>query len=161
MRLFLSLSYKALLSGVWCGLLLVGCGLGPGAQDPIVPSLGHLEEQVFPSEEEPGRYRLEVSQGSLVDLEQRASRLPAGEVTFNVVNQVAGARSDVDGLDLANGAIALWLRGRGESRHWLPQFSVGPVNSGVQEDWSVLLPAGDYVLSVTLGGQSDAVVLVR
>jgi len=161
MRFLLVLRNKALLSGVCCGLLVSGCGMGTGAQDPIVSGLGNLEEQVFPSEEEPGRYRLEVSGGSLVGLEQRASRLPAGEVTFNVVNQVAGARSDIDGLDLANGAVALWLRGRGESRHWLPQFSVGPVNSGVQEDWSVLLPAGDYVLSVTLGGNSDAVILVR
>jgi hypothetical protein len=161
MRRSLSLSYKGLLAGGCWALLVAGCGLDSGVQDPIVPSLSTLEEQVFPSEEEPGRYRLEVAGGSLVALEQRASRLPAGEITFNVVNQVEGARSDVDGLDLATGAVALWLRGRGATRHRLPQFSVGPVNSGVQEDWSVVLPAGDYLLSVTMGGDAEAVILVR
>jgi hypothetical protein len=82
-------------------------------------------------------------------------------IFFSARFRVEGARSDVDGLDLSQLAIALWLRGRGDARHRLPQHSIGPVNSGVQEDWAVDLPPGDYLLSVTLGGASEAVLRVR
>jgi hypothetical protein len=144
------------------GLLLgLGCGAGTGGPDPIASSLSGLPEQDFPMDAEPQRRRIEVAEGRLVGLEGRVSRLRAGPVTFNVVNRVEGARSDVDGLDLSQLAIALWLRGRGDARHRLPQHSIGPVNSGVQEDWAVDLPPGDYLLSVTLGGASEAVLRVR
>jgi len=143
------------------GALGSGCGVSPAADDPIVSSLVGMSQQDFPPDEEPQLRRIEVAGGHLVSLEGRASRLPSGRTRFNVVNRVDGARADVDGLDLSQQAIALWLRGRGDSRHRLPQHSIGPVNSGVQEDWVVDLPAGDYLLSLTMGGESEAVLIVR
>ncbi len=146
----------------WGAVLLVGCGgLPVGGDDPIAPSLAGLSEQEFPLDSEPDRYRLEITDGKLTSLEGRATRLAAGPTRFNVVNRVEGARADVEGLDLSQHAIALWLRGRGAAVHLLPHHSIGPVNAGVQEDWLVELPPGDYVLSVTMGGVSEAVLLVR
>jgi len=142
-------------------LCVVGCGGAGRDSDPIVSSIEGSVEQEFPQDEEPGRFRIEVSSGHLPQLEEKASRLPAGPSVFNVVNKVDGARADVEGLDLSERAVALWIRGRGPARHRLPQFSIGPVNSGVQEDWPVELPPGDYLLSLTMGGNSEAIVVVR
>jgi len=147
---------------VWAALVLAGCGGLPAlGDDPIAPSLAGLSTQEFPLDSEPGRYRLEITDGKITGLEGRVTRLAAGPIRFNVVNRVEGARTDVEGLDLSQHAIALWLRGRGAAVHLLPHHSIGPVNSGVQEDWLVELPPGDYVLSVTMGGVSEAVLLVR
>jgi hypothetical protein len=147
---------------VWLAVLLAGCGgLSSGGDDPIVSSLAGLSRQEFPLDSEPNRYRLEVTDGTLTSLEGRVTRLAAGSTRFNVVNRVEGARVDVPGMDLSHDAIALWLRGRGAAVHLLPQHSIGPVNSGVQEDWLVELPPGDYVLSLTMGGVSEGVLLVR
>ena len=120
-----------------------------------------LERQPFPEDEGAGRWRLEVTAGKLVGLEGKLSELPSGRQIFNVVNKVEGARVDVDGMDLAEQAIAVWLRGTGSSRHFLPEYSIGPVNSGVQEDWEVELLPGEYTLSVTMGGASEAYLSVR
>jgi len=147
---------------VWASVLLVGCGgLPVGGGDLIAPSVAGLGEQEFPADSEPDRYRLEIKDGRLASLEGHVTRLAAGPTRFNVVNRVEGARADVEGLDLSQHAIALWLRGRGAAVHLLPHHSIGPVNAGVQEDWLVDLPPGDYVLSVTMGGVSEAVLLVR
>ena len=39
--------------------------------------------------------------------------------------------------------------------------AIGPVNAGVQEDWTVELAPGEYVLALTLGGDSEVLLSVR
>jgi len=146
---------------LWVAVAAAGCGDLSPSPETIAPSLAGLSPQDFPVDVEPGRYRIEVTGGELKGLEGRATRLQSGETRFNVVNRVPGARTDKPGLDLSERAIALWLRGRGDARHRLPQYSIGPVNAGVQEDWVVDLPPGDYLLSVTMGGVSEATLVVR
>ena len=146
---------------LWVAVAAAGCGDLSPSPEPTAPSLGGLSSQDFPADVEPGRYRIEVTGGELKGLEGRATRLKSGETRFNVVNRVPGARTDKPGLDLSERAIALWLRGLGDARHRLPQYSIGPVNAGVQEDWFVDLPPGDYLLSVTMGGMSEATLIVR
>lgn len=146
---------------LWVTVAAAGCGALSSSPEPIAPSLRGLPSQDFPVDAEPGRYRIEVTGGELKSLEGRATNLQSGETRFNVVNRVPGARTDQPGLDLSEHAIALWLRGRGDARHRLPQYSIGPVNAGVQEDWVVDLPTGDYLLSVTMGGASEGTLIVR
>lgn len=144
-----------------CSLCLGGCPGQTSSTPPIVPALDTLPKQAFPMDEAADRWHLEVVDGRLPGLAGKRSELPAGSLTFNVVNRVEGARADIPGLDLSEQAIALWLRGRGPARHLLPQHSIGPVNAGVQEDWQVELPPGDYLLSVTMGGDAEATLSVR
>lgn len=144
-------------------LLLLGCA--PPAVDRTtrelidepLPELPILRD--LPDHE--GRAVLRVVNGHLIDLEGQLVRLRPGPQEFLVVNEVEGASVEDHGRDLRHGAIALWLRGRGSSLHRLPQASRGPVNAGVQEDWTVDLPPGDYLLSETLLRESTVIFSVR
>ncbi len=125
--------------------------------DEPLPQLEILRE--LPEHE--GRTVLRVVNGHLVDLEGQIVRLRPGVQEFLVVNEVEGASVEEHGQDLRRGAVALWLRGRGSSQNRLPQAARGPVNAGVQEDWTVDLPPGDYLLSETLLNESTVLLSVR
>lgn len=139
----------------------LGCG-APGAMgtpapiDEPLPAGARVE---LPLDEE-GRPMMVVENGVLQDLPDQVSRLPSGPSTLLVRNVVQGAGVEIEGLDLSTQAIALWMRGRGRLRHLLPEHTIGPVNAGVQEDWNVDLPPGEYVLTVTSGGTGEAIILV-
>ena len=142
-------------------LLSAGCGSLGGERSLVDPPIDSLEHRKAPRDDGIKRWVLRVSDGRLVELEGKVNELPAGRLIFNVINRVEGARTDVDGLDLSEQAIALWIRGRGSRRHFLPEYAIGPVNAGVQEDWTVELAPGEYVLAVTLGGDSEVLLSVR
>ncbi len=108
-----------------------------------------------------GQWVLRVIDGHLADLEGQVALLPAGEHTFMVTNEADGATVDDHGHDLRDEAVALWIRGRGSSVHRLPQAVRGPINGGVQEDWDVVLEPGVYVISETVGKQSEGYLVVR
>lgn len=144
-------------------LLLFGCSGGlEGPRQSVDEPLPNRPRAELATDDDGGqRPVIAVEGGRLVDLEGRLNLVPAGRVTFFVVNRVEGAGVEEDGLDLSEAAVALWLRGRGSRRHLLPEATIGPVNAGVQEDWTVDLAPGDYLLSVTSGGTSEAVLLAR
>jgi hypothetical protein len=110
---------------------------------------------------EDGKVVIRVVNRRLVDFEGHLTRIPSGPQTLKLYNDVPGADVSVHGLDLRHEATALWLRGRGAARHWLPQWTTGQVNGGVGEDFEVDLPPGDYVLTETMDGVSEVVWLVR
>lgn len=130
---------------------------GRQAIDPPVPDLP-IQDDV-PRHE--GRWVVRVINGHLADLEDRVALLPAGEHTLMVTNEVEGATVDEHGRDLRDDAVALWLRGYGSAVHRLPQAVRGPINGGVQEDWPVVLESGVYVISETVGKNSQGYLLVR
>ncbi len=130
-----------------------------GPVDPVDDPLPQLPRADLETDED-GRYVIRVQRLS-EGLTERINILPSGSVTVLVINDVDEATVEQEGLDLTQGAVSLWLRGRGTQRHVLPQATIGPVNAGVMEDWNLDLPAGDYVLQVTAGGQGEAIVLAR
>ncbi|MCP4871193.1 MAG: hypothetical protein GY898_20990 [Proteobacteria bacterium] len=141
--------------------LLAGCAAPApmGTPDPIDDPLPNLDRVQLPQDEE-GRPMIVVENGVLRDLPNQISVLPPGSSTLLVRNVVEGAGVEVEGLDLSTQAIALWMRGRGSLRHLRPEHTIGPVNAGVQEDWNVDLPPGEYALTVTSGGTGDAIIFV-
>jgi len=151
---------RALLLGLLLAAWTPACTPAPmGAPAPIDDPLPRGRGVELPQDEE-GRPTIVVENGALVDLPDQISVLPAGATTLLVRNVVEGAGVEVDGLDLSTRAIALWLRGRGSLRHLRPEHTIGPVNAGVQEDWNVDLPPGEYVLTVTSGGTGEAILRV-
>ena len=144
-------------------LLLWGCSGGlAGPREPVDEALPRLTRTEMATDNDGGnRPVVLVENGRLPELEERLNLVPAGSMTLFVVNRVEGAGVEQDGLDLSAQSVALWLRGRGSQRHLRPEYTIGPVNSGVQEDWQVDLPPGDYVLSVTSGGAGEAILLAR
>jgi hypothetical protein len=144
-------------------LLLAGCGEGfEGPRQAVDDPLPRLQRSEMATDDDGGnRPVIRIEGGELVELDRSLNLVPAGPVTFFVVNRVEGAGVEQDGLDLSERSVALWLRGRGGQRHLKPEFTIGPVNAGVQEDWQVDLPAGDYLLSVTSGGHGEAILLAR
>ena len=144
-------------------LLLAGCPAAlDGPRKPVDEPLPKLGRAEMSTDDDGGnRPVIRVEGGRLVELERSLNLVPTGPVTFFVVNRVEGAGVEQDGLDLSDGSVALWLRGRGSQRHVRPEFTIGPINAGVQEDWPVDLPPGDYLLSVTSGGDGEAILLAR
>lgn len=108
-----------------------------------------------------GRWVIRVVNGHLPDLDGHIALLPAGEHNLMVTNEVDGATVDQHGRDLRQDAVALWIRGFGTAIHHLPQAVRGPINGGVQEDWPVTLVPGEYVISETIGKQSQGYLRVR
>jgi len=127
--------------------------------DPVDDPLPQLPRADLETDEE-GRYVIRVQRLS-EGLAERLNILPTGAVTVLVINDIDEATVDQEGLDLTQGAVSLWLNGRGTQRPVLPQATIGPVNAGVMEDWNLDLSAGDYVLEVTAGAQGQAIVLAR
>ncbi len=144
-------------------LVLAGCTGGlEGPRQPVDEPLPRLSRDEMPVDPDGGtRPMILVVEGQLPELEGRLNLVEAGPITFFVANRVEGAGVEEDGLDLSQQSVALWLRGRGSRQHLLPQATIGPVNAGVQEDWTVELPPGDYLLSVTSGGEGEAILLAR
>ena len=137
---------------------LAGCGLT--GRQPIDEPLPNLPRRDLPPGDD-DKPTIRIENGELGPMEASLTLLPAGASTLLVVNVVEGAEVAEDGMDLTRQAVALWLRGRGSQRHLRPEFTIGPLNAGVQEDWYVDLPPGDYLLTVTSGGESEAIILVR
>ena len=102
-----------------------------------------------------GHYPIDILDGEIPDWPQRITRLPAGPIEILVRNQ--SQHPDDPNEDLA---IALWLRGRGSRRHFLPQYASPPLFPETMEDWSVDLARGTYDLSVSLGGSATVSVVV-
>lgn len=144
-------------------LLLAGCGGGlEGPRQPVDDPLPKLPRTEVATDHDSGdRPVIRLEGGRLVNLEDKLNLVPAGPVTFLVINRVEGAGVEEDGMDLSQRSVALWLRGRGSQRHLRPEFTIGPINAGVQEDWPVDLPPGDYVLGVTSGGSGEVILLAR
>lgn len=135
------------LSIVLCALLcgLGGCdSLGSPARAPAVPT-----ERASPEVTDAGQVVLRVADGHLSGLEGRRVDLPAGGTTF-LVHHDGGGAGDED-YEGEPPMTALWLRGRGESRHLLPSLGSPALRIDTMEDWAVQLPAGTYTLSVSLG----------
>ncbi len=139
---------------------LTACGGGAISKSPIDEPLPDLPEAPIALDED-GKPRVIVRGGGFPDLEGRINVLPSGPTVLFVRNDVDGADALQEGVDVSEQAMALWLRGRGRLRHLRPEFTLGPVNAGVQEDWHVDLPPGEYLLSVTKGGDGEVLVVVR
>lgn len=149
----LALSVLALLATT---LLSTGCGPRTESLDPL-PDLPRAEVP-----ERDGRPFLEIREGRLEGLDGALVVLEPGPVEFVV-------RTAPEGLPPRSGeepmAAALWLRGRGDRRHLLPESTSPLVNPDNTDDWVVTLHPGLYDLTVQLVGMefppSGAVVAVR
>lgn len=141
-------------------LLLAGCGGGGLSSEPIDEPLPELPEVAIAADED-GKPMIFVRDGRLSDLEGKLNLLPSGPTVLFVRNEVEGADALQEGVDVSQRAMALWLRGRGSLRHLRPEYTLGPVNAGVQEDWHVDLSPGEYLLTVTKGGDGEVFVVVR
>lgn len=134
------------------GFLLAGCSTSVAPWASVQPVDGGLPD--LPLLENPrthdDKFEVRVLGRTLPHLAGHITQVDAGPRTLLVVYTEA---SESEG---AAQPIALWLRGRGSSRHRLPQFSSGLVNPGNRQDWDVDLPPGDYLLSVTLGPGSPS-----
>ncbi len=144
-------------------LLLLGCQAATvdlATRQPIDEPLPSLPVQDdLPRTE--GRWVLRLVDGKLADLDGHIGLLPAGDIEFLVLNEVEGATVDDHGRDLRDEALALWIRGHGSAYHRLPQAARGPINGGVQEDWSVTLAPGLYEISETIRQESSGYLRVR
>lgn len=144
-------------------LLLTGCGATPlgssFGQATVLPPLPDWPRVAFPRQDD--RPLVRVVGGRLADFHHAVADLPAGAHHLMVHNDVPGASVEEHGLDLTQEAASLWVHGRGPARDWLPQFAMGPINGGINDDWPVELPPGDYEIEQTLGGGSVGIWRVR
>ena len=113
-------------------------------RDSIDPPLPDYPLLQHPREED-GKVVIRIKDRSLPHLDKHITRLPAGPRTLLVITDAIETAADQPG----QGAIALWLRGRGSQRAHLPQFSSGRVNPSTRQDWDVELPPGDYLLGIS------------
>ena len=162
----LTLGASALAIGLVSGCAPVGTS--PSSSGPE-SALGPLK--AFPPDLDPERYSIVVRDGRFAEIEGAWLTLPQGEVVFNVQHRgrpPADAATPTPYLSPEQKAqsidevkLGLWIRGSGGARHLLPSFSTGPMYPEVQEDWRVVLPPGDYKLSITMGGRGSAMLRVR
>lgn|GEM_PF-6939041 len=103
-----------------------------------------------------GRPILRIRNGALVGASGKLLTLPPGESTVLVVHD---GEAD-DGEEPVR--AALWLRGRGDRRHLLPNLVSPLIELGTSDDWTIAAKPGLYDLSVSMGGDgSVTTVMVR
>ena len=141
-------------------LLLVLAGGCVSDAPPRLDGSSGATSAPLPWDESNQRPGLEVVGGRFGGPAETALELPAGPSTVMIRNRVEGADVGHDGQDLSIHAVGLWLHGLGHRRPLLPQFQLGPVNAGVQEDWELDLKPGLYVLRLTQGGTGEIEVHV-
>ena len=138
----------------FAALLLAGCtitGADGGAVDTPVPNLDIVDAPT----DDNGHYPIDIVDGTMKEWPERITRLPRGPSEILLRN---GSEHPED--ENTSGAIALWLRGRGSRRHFLPMFASRPLFPQTMEDWSVDLKPGTYELSVSLGGDPMRTAIV-
>ena len=131
-----------------------GSGTDGGPMDSPLPSLAVVDAPT----DENGNFPVDIVEGRLEVLPGQITRVKRGPSVILLRN--GAERVDEDGNQ---GAVALWIRGRGSRRHFLPQAASTPLFPQTMEDWPIDLEPGAYEISVTLGAanQDVAILLVE
>lgn len=136
------------------GLLVLAACAEPDPRPTAIDLPWPDRPAVTPGQDGDGRPIVTVRGGRLPDLDGRSWSIAAGPQEWLVV-------FDPEGTDDSRAESALWIRGWGSTQHLLPQVASLPIHRGTQEPWTFELPAGEYTVSVTVGGTGGEGLLLN